>query len=97
MTRAQAMAKLRAHEAELRAMGIAHLALFGSTARNEAGEKSDLDLAIRLHPDVRLGWAFATLDQRISALIGVRVDVVTEPSHRARLQAEINRDRANVF
>lgn len=78
-------------------MGIAHVALFGSTARDEAGEASDLDLAVRLRPDARLGWSFATLDQRISDLLGVPVDVVTEPSHRARLQAEIDRDRADAF
>lgn len=97
MTRAEALARIRGYEAELRAMGIAHVAVFGSTARDEAGAGSDLDLAVKLRPDARLGWEFAPLDQRISALIGVPVDVVTEPSHRPRLQAEIDRDRADAF
>lgn len=78
-------------------MGIEHVALFGSTARGEAHEGSDLDLAIRLRPDVRLGWDFFTLDERIAALLGVAVDVVTEPVHRSRLQAEIDRDRVDAF
>ena len=37
MDRDQIVAMLRAHEGELRAAGIAKLALFGSVARGESG------------------------------------------------------------
>ena len=43
MERDDAIAKLRAHEAELRQLGVEHLYLFGSTARGEAREDSDID------------------------------------------------------
>ncbi|WP_425567101.1 nucleotidyltransferase family protein [Sphingomonas cynarae] len=49
-------------------MGIEHVALFGSTARNDAYEDSDLDLAVKLRPDMRLGWDFFTLDERVAAV-----------------------------
>jgi hypothetical protein len=42
MERAAAIATLKAHEAELRQLGVEHLYLFGSTARGEAREDSDL-------------------------------------------------------
>jgi predicted nucleotidyltransferase len=44
MQRDEAIMKLREHEAELRRLGVQHLYLFGSTARGEAGEGSDVDL-----------------------------------------------------
>ena len=44
MDRDETIAKLREHEAELKALGVQHLYLFGSTARGEASEGSDVDL-----------------------------------------------------
>src|SRR5688572_24481853 len=40
---------LRAHEEELRAEGISHVFLFGSVARGEADEHSDVDLFFDYH------------------------------------------------
>jgi predicted nucleotidyltransferase len=97
MLRTEAVARLKAHRSVLYAMGIEHVAVFGSTARDEASPASDLDLAVRLRPDVRLGWDFFTLDERVAKLMGVAVDIVTEPVDRPRLQAEIDRDRIDAF
>src|SRR5208282_3438662 len=44
MERSDAIARLRAHEAELKRLGVLHLYLFGSTARDDAREDSDVDL-----------------------------------------------------
>ena len=44
MNRDVAIARLKAHETELRRIGVLHLYLFGSTARDEAGADSDVDL-----------------------------------------------------
>ena len=44
MDRSEAIAKLKQHEAELKRLGVEHLYLFGSTARREAREDSDIDL-----------------------------------------------------
>jgi hypothetical protein len=49
MARAEAIGRLGVHEAELTAMGVEHLVLFGSTARDEAGPDSDLEAR---HPAV---------------------------------------------
>ena len=43
--REEIIARLRAHEAELKAAGIVRLHLHGSVARDEAGPESDIDLA----------------------------------------------------
>ena len=50
MERSEAIAKLKQHEAELRRLGVEHLYLFGSTARGEAREDSDIDLSSSIIP-----------------------------------------------
>ena len=97
MTKAEALARLRAREGELRALGIEHVSIFGSTARDEATLHSDLDLAIQLRPGVVTGLAFFGLLDDISTLFDGTVDIVTEPTRNVRLQAEIDRDRVRVF
>ena len=78
-------------------MGIEHVSIFGSVAREEATPASDLDLAVQLRADVQLGWDYATLPERVAALLGIGVDIVTVPTQRHRLQAEIDRDRIDAF
>ena len=51
MTRDRALTILREHEAELRAKGVAHLRLFGSVARDEATELSDVDVLVDFEPE----------------------------------------------
>jgi uncharacterized protein len=41
---------IRAHDAGLRALGVARLWLFGSLARGEAGSESDVDVLISVPP-----------------------------------------------
>ena len=45
------LAQLRAHEAELKAAGIAGLSIFGSVARGDATDSSDVDVVVRLSPE----------------------------------------------
>ena len=48
MERESAIARLERNKASLRALGLARLSLFGSTARGEASPESDVDLAVTL-------------------------------------------------
>ena len=60
-SRAELLAVLRAHEAELRERGVETITLFGSAARGDATGMSDVDLA------VRPGAGFSSGDLIISA------------------------------
>lgn len=92
------IATLRAHEAELRAAGIRHLSLFGSVARGDAGPDSDVDLAVELAREARIGLiGLIGLEERIGDLVGHKVDLLPEPVEKARLRANIERDRKLVF
>jgi predicted nucleotidyltransferase len=92
------LARLRAHEAELKAMGIARLSLFGSVARGEAGPDSDVDLAAEFDRSRPFGmFQFAALEGRLRDLMGLPVDLVGEPARKPRMQKAINRDRVRAF
>ncbi|MBW6526791.1 nucleotidyltransferase domain-containing protein [Sphingomonas sp. RHCKR7] len=100
MRRSEAIDLLRAREPELRALGICALSLFGSTARDEAREESDIDLAAALDYDTLLTagpFAFFGLSDAIAGMVGRPVDLVTEPARKPALQDEIDRDRVRVY
>lgn len=89
---------LRAHEAELRAIGIEHLDLFGSFARDEAGPKSDVDL----HAMFTRGASMAASklfprQYALSEMLGRRVDLLSGPFGNAYFYRAFNRDAVNVF
>lgn len=92
------LATLRAHEADLRGDGILRLSLFGSVARGEAGPESDIDLAVEFDPAAHIGlFALVALEGRLSALLGRPVDLLPEPVEKARLRANLERDRRRAF
>lgn len=101
MTKAEAIARLRAREPDLRAMGIRHLSLFGSVARGEETRNSDIDLAAELdYEQIRaLGpFGYFGIEDRIASILGTKVDFGIEPhDQQPRLQAQIDRDRVRVF
>ena len=98
MDRSTAIARLKAREPHLRALGIASLSLFGSTARGDAGPASDIDLAAHFAHDAKVGmFRFAEIAQMLTDLLEMPVDLVGEPARSARMQQEIDRDRVRVF
>jgi predicted nucleotidyltransferase len=62
--------------AVLSAAGVESAGVFGSVARGEAGEDSDLDLIVRFHPGIRRDLVGITAS--LENLTGLRVDVVDE-------------------
>jgi len=54
---------------------LRRLALFGSWARNEQTENSDVDILVDVDPSI--GLRFVTLAERLEAALGQRADVVS--------------------
>ena len=101
MDRDQVIAILRIHAPELKAVGVVSASLFGSTARGEK-HPGDVDVAVRLTESFSSGGfdyfhQLDQLEQRLSKLLGCKVDVVAEPVRKRPFQCEIDRDRALVF
>lgn len=77
MNRQDAIAVLQQNADALRARGVQHAALFGSTARGEAGPDSDIDIMIELDPDRRIDvFTYVDLKTYIEELFSSPVDVV---------------------
>jgi len=55
--------------------GVEQIALFGSFARDEASENSDVDLVVSLA--MPLGFAFAELANYLEEKLGRKVDLIT--------------------
>lgn len=70
------IARLREHEAALKARGVAHAALFGSRARGDARPDSDTDIMIEIAPEARIGlYEYVGLKDYIASLCDAPVDV----------------------
>ncbi len=96
MRRDEALALLREHKPVLAdRFGVADLALFGSTARDEAGPGSDIDILISL-PGAR-GWAgYGEVLQHLEGLFGHSVDLVVDADVRVELRPYIKADAVYV-
>ena len=87
---------LRAHKAILsQRFGVTNLALFGSVARNEMSDDSDIDILVRFDrpgtSEVYFGVQFYLED-----LLGRPVDLVTDNALRVELRPYVEREAINV-
>lgn len=77
LTRARVFELLTEAEAEIRALGVARLALFGSVPRNEARKDSDVDLLVEFAPGAKTYTRFLDLSELLESRLGHRVELVT--------------------
>jgi uncharacterized protein len=71
-------------------MGVRELAIFGSVARDEAGEESDVDVLVDYLPGTRLSYfRVFELQERLEDLLGAKVDLVTMGGLRSELRDDI--------
>ncbi len=88
MRRETVLKLLREHRAEVERFGVSRLAVFGSVARDEAREDSDIDELVEFAEPVGL-FEFLRLDFYLEELLGSRVDLVTPDALRAKLRERI--------
>ena len=98
MNRFEIIAKLNANAATLKARGVRHISLFGSRARGNSSDVSDIDLAVELdHAAGLSGYDIVGLEHDLEALLGARVDIVVIPVRRPSLSKEIEKDGVLAF
>ena len=90
--------RLRSLEDALAKQCVAHLAIFGSRARGDAREESDLDMLI----DVAPGRKFSLLDlvkveRQVTDEVGLPVSLVMRRSLLPDFAATIENDIVEVF
>jgi len=75
---------------------VATLSLFGSMARNEATEASDIDLLVSFSRPISL-LQMVTLERQLSDALGRKVDLLTETSLSPYLRDHILKERQLVY
>jgi predicted nucleotidyltransferase len=97
MDRPDAIARLREHEAELKRLGVQHLYLFGSTARGEARDDSDVDLFFDYERG-RFGlFDLMEVKETAARILGCKADIMTRDSIHKLLRQRVEASAVPVF
>lgn len=96
MNRDNVLNVLRAHKATLaQRFGVTELALFGSFARDQATDDSDVDILVRF--DVPPNWQrYFGAQGYLEDLLGRPVDLATEPDLRVEIRPYVEREVIDV-
>ena len=96
MNRAEVLNLLRTHKPTLREQfGVTKLALFGSFARDQANEKSDIDILVHFDRPATSKTYFG-VQFYIEDLLERQVDLVTDKALRKELRPYVEREALDV-
>jgi predicted nucleotidyltransferase len=96
MRRQQVLDLLHPHRDEIRGrFHVSSLVLFGSHARDEAGQGSDVDLLVDFEQVPT--WAeFNELNDFLERLLGTKVDLISPSKLKPRMRPYVERDSIRV-
>ena len=78
--------------------GVERLSVFGSTARNQATEQSDLDLLVRFSESKKIGlWEFIAFEDKLAEATRQKVDLVSEGGLSPHRSEGILRDKKLIY
>lgn len=97
VTKQELIQRLVAHREELRAQGVKSLGLFGSVARGEAVQASDVDVVVELNRPMGL-FGLSDLKHLIQQILGVEnVDLITREGIHPALKDVILGETVDVI
>ncbi|MCK1705024.1 nucleotidyltransferase family protein [Bradyrhizobium sp. 146] len=98
MNRVAAIKKLRTFTSALKERGATSLYLFGSTARNQATSKSDLDLFLDYDPRSKFNaFDLVAAKRLLQQGMGVDVDLTTRNGLHPLIRKKIESEATRVF
>jgi len=80
----------------LRSNGVLRSFVFGSYARNEAKEDSDLDLLLSFRERKSL-FDLVALQSALEKKLSMRIDIVTEQSLHPKLRPYVDREKVQIL
>ena len=97
MKRDEAISRLQQHEADLKRLGVERLYLFGSTARGEATDESDVDLFFDYEKG-KLGlFELMDVKEYAASMLGRKTDIMTRDRLLKMLRQNIEASAVRVF
>lgn len=79
MKRERVLNTLHAHKEELSAKyGVTRMGIFGSVARDQATETSDVDIVVEMPPDL---FQMVHMKEELEQLLGIPVDLIRLHRH----------------
>lgn len=100
MNRESLILALRSFEQKLVLEGVERLYLFGSFARDEATDQSDIDIAFDVQPEFELKFSLidqSRLQRELSAALDRKVDFVERAYLHSSIGASASRDMIRIF
>jgi predicted nucleotidyltransferase len=98
MTRDEATTKLIRRAAALRERGAQAAFVYGSTARDEARENSDIDIFIDVDPSRKFSLLdLAGMQRYLTEELGVAIDLTTRSSLHPKLRGQIESEAIRIF
>lgn len=98
MKRDQVVALLSRHEPEFRAAGVGALFLFGSVARDQERDTSDIDMFFDLErPQGFTLFDLVALQERIQNILGAKVDLMTRKGIHPRRRPRVEASAVRIF
>ena len=95
MDRENAVRIMREHIDDLQSLGVKSLALFGSTARNEARLESDVDILVEFNAPLTFD-RFMETKFYLEEILGNPVDLVVQKNLRPRIKPHIESEAIYV-
>lgn len=80
------------NQVQLKSLGAKSFGLFGSFARNEANENSDVDMIVEFRDGQKTYDNFIELAELLENLLGRRVELVTESSLSKYIKPHIQKE-----
>src|SRR3984957_5367059 len=97
MKRDEAISLLRERAPDLKRLGVEHLYMFGSTARDEARDDSDVDLFFDYQKGKFGLFELMDVQERTSNILGRKADIMTRDSLHRTLRQRIEAAAVRVF
>ena len=95
VTKQEVLTRLSGKRAEFRRLGVSFLAVFGSSARDQAKETSDVDLLVEFEGATTFA-AYMDLKFYLEELLGCKVDLVTRNALKPQMAPLIEAEAIRV-
>jgi uncharacterized protein len=98
VTSREAIRRLVRNRNKLERFGVSHISVFGSTARDQATEHSDVDVLVEFDPGTEVGlFTFVAVLHFLEDVLRSRIDLATPGALRPEMRDDILSEALRAF